>query len=71
VSEDKTKELQGVERPAAIQHPLEILPRGAREIRAALTRLSDRDPSAVPSHLALDHRRPILAPGQIPHPEWS
>lgn len=47
VSEDKAKELQGEERLAAIQHRLEILMRDAREIRAALTKLSDRDPFVV------------------------
>jgi hypothetical protein len=45
--EDKTKELQGAERLAAIQHRLEILMRDAREIRAAVTKLSARDPFAL------------------------
>jgi hypothetical protein len=61
VSEDKTKERQGVERPAAIQHRLETPLRDAREIRAALTRLSVLDPFAVLHQRGLDHRRPNLA----------
>lgn len=47
VSKNTTKELDGAERLAAIQRRLEILLRDAREIRAALTRLSDRDPFGV------------------------
>jgi hypothetical protein len=47
MSEDETDELEGAERLAAIQHRLEILMRDAREIRAASTKLSDRDPFAI------------------------
>jgi hypothetical protein len=60
VSEDKTKELQGVERLAAIQHRLETRRRDAHEIRAAQTGFSDRDPFAVLRQRGLDHRRPNL-----------
>jgi uncharacterized membrane protein YccC len=47
VSEDEPKELQDHERLAAIQRRLEMLMRDAREIRGALTKLSDRDPFAI------------------------
>ena len=47
VSEDESKELQDHERLAAIQRRLEVLMRDAREIRGALTELSDRDPFAI------------------------
>jgi len=47
VSEDEPKELQDHERLAAIQRRLEMLMRDAREIRGAVTKLSDRDPFAI------------------------
>ncbi len=47
VAEDENKELQDHERLAAIQRRLEVLMRDAREIRSALTELSDRDPFAI------------------------
>ena len=47
VSEDETGELKDHERLAAIQRRLEVLMRDAREIRSALTKLSDRDPFEI------------------------
>jgi hypothetical protein len=47
VPQDKTKEMQRADRMAAIQHRLDIIMRDAREIRAELTKLSERDPFSV------------------------